>query len=484
MTKKVFYHTRHIPIEHLKPDHPYTKQICDNLLPYSIDSPCVDKLCDYGIDIVETRLVWHECEPEPGKYDFSRLERDIEKIKSRGLGVGVFPWFQHPPKWYREGTRLKCPEHGEESTLLSLWEPERLLAIYDRLYGELARRYGDVIDFLYVGIYSDYGEVCMPLGFDHYKFSPTHVCEGSTWDADEFAVRSREKALREDSSVMAYADWYTKSVMDFTDRVCAIARKHFPQTRLGLPIGCIGEKLCYGQIKSLSAKIAAKYGITARWTGWCLDGKYELSNIGTRRVSTAAKFYGADFGLETPLWLNEETARDAMFEVLSNNASLVHNDPGNIFRAYDVYKPMRSYESAVPFTADKAVFYPLEGEELGMVDFYKDFRFETAELRRHCDYEVADSRMLCDGYENDLIFTSNAPILSSTAEFIKKRGFNVIYLKDAPPVIIETGEKFLYGTPIEAYSALGKWSGVYKSQREDGTVSFDANTGEILVVRS
>ncbi len=479
MNNKVYYHTRHIPIEHLKLDHPYGKKVYDNLLCDSIDSPCADKLCDYGIDIVETRLVWNEMEPEEGKYNFSRLDRDIAKIKAKGLGVGVFPWFQHPPKWYTDGVRLKCPEHGEESTLISLWDTDRLLEIYDRLYGELAKRYSDVIDFLYVGVYSDYGEVCMPLGVSHYKFSPSHICRKSFWDADEGAVRSKNEALKNNKSIMSYAEWYTNSLMDFTDKVCAIVRKYFPNVRAALPIGCVGENLYNGQIKSLSAKIAAKYNITARWTGWCLDGEFELSNIGTRRVSTAASFYGADFGLETPLYLSEETAPHALFEVLSNNTTIIHNDPGNIFRAYDVYKPLRDYTAAVPFECDKAVFYPLEGEQLGKIDFYEEYRLQCAELRRHCDFEVTDHRMIKDGYTKDLIFTPNAPLLSATAQLIKEIGLHAVYIKDTPPIIIETGEKFCYGTPIKDYSSLGKWDGCYITKRKDCSVIFDTNNNTI-----
>lgn len=248
--------------------------------------------------------------------------------------------------------------------------------------------------------------------------------------------------------------------MDFTDKVCAIVRKHFPTVRAALPIGCVGENLYNGQIKSRSAKIAAKYDITARWTGWCLDGEFELSNIGTRRVSTASAFYGADFGLETPLYLSEKTAPHALFEVLSNNTTIIHNDPGNIFRAYDIYKPLRNYSVSVPFECNKAVFYPLEGEQLGKIDFYDEYRHDCAKLRRYCDFEVTDSCMLKDGYKNDLIFTPNVPLLSETAELIKKIGLNAIYCEDTPPIIIETGEKFYYGTPIKDYSALGKWVAV------------------------
>ena len=485
MKKQVYYHTRHIPIEHILLDHPMGKSVRDNLLCDSIDPPCSDKLKDYGMDIIETRLVWNELEPEPGKYDFSRFDKTVEKIKKRGFGLGVFPWFQHPPKWYEDGVRLKCPIHDEESTLISLWDSERILEIYDRLYGELAKRYGDVIDFIYVGIYSDYGEVCMPLGVTHYYFSPKHSCPNSMWDGDVLAQESKREALEKANAEgvhedIAYMNWYTQSVMDFTDKVCAIFRKHFPTVRAALPIGCASEALIYGQVKSLSAKIAAKYNIIARWTGWCLSGVFESSHITTRRVSSAAKFYGADFGLETPLYLSKENAPHAMFEVMSNNTELIHNDPGNIFRAYDVYKAQRYYKEATPFLCDKAVFFPLEGEMLSKdYQFFNDYRDETVNLRRHCDFEVADHRMLKDGYKNTIIFTPNAPLLKETAEIIKREGLDTVYIKNAPPVIIENGEKFIYGTPIVDFSAFGKWNGIYQTKLSDGVVSFDANTLEI-----
>jgi hypothetical protein len=325
----------------------------------------------------------------------------------------------------------------------------------------------------------------MPLGITHYYFSPKHACPQSFWDGDALAVKSKTDALarakadgvRED---IAYMNWYTKSVMDFTDKVCKVFRKHFPTVRAGLPIGCASEALVYGQIKSLSAKISAKYNITARWTGWCLTGEFASSHITTRRVSSASNFYGADFGLETPLYLSKENAPHAMFEVMSNNTKLIHNDPGNIFRAYDVYKEQRCYQSATPFTCDKAVFFPLEGEMLsGDYQFFNDYRNATVELRRHCDFEVADYQMLKDGYRKTIIFTPNALILKGTAELIKREGLDVVYVAETPPTVIETGEKFTFGKAIKDFSALGKWQGYYQTQLESGTVTFNPDTLEI-----
>lgn len=43
---------------------------------------------------------------------------------------GVFPWFMHAPEWENKMVRAECIEHGEKSSIISLWEP-RLLEEYD-----------------------------------------------------------------------------------------------------------------------------------------------------------------------------------------------------------------------------------------------------------------------------------------------------------------------------------------------------------------
>ena len=142
---KFYYHTRHIPEEQLRLDTPAGKKVKEELLCDVMDYS--DNLHEYGIDVIETRLIWWELEKEPGKYDWSVLEKRIEKIEEAQIDPCVFPWFMHAPEWEHELLRAKCIEHGEESSIISMWEP-RLLEVYDRLYGALAKVYGDRIKFL------------------------------------------------------------------------------------------------------------------------------------------------------------------------------------------------------------------------------------------------------------------------------------------------------------------------------------------------
>ena len=90
-----------------------------------LDGDMPARLRDRGVEVIETRLVWWEMEKEPGRLDFSRLDRDIEKIENTGLKPGLFPWFQHPPSWYdpqhTSHMRFRCLEHDRDSTILSQW---------------------------------------------------------------------------------------------------------------------------------------------------------------------------------------------------------------------------------------------------------------------------------------------------------------------------------------------------------------------------
>lgn len=491
---KPIYHSRHIPIEHVLTSVPMGQIVKDNGLCDVLTNPVyVNALKDYGIENIETRLVWTELEPEPGRYVWDRLDRDIALIEKHGFGVGIFPWFQHPPGWEKEMTRCRCLEHGEDSTIPSLWDPA-LLRTYDRLYGALAQRYGERIRFVYVGVYSDYGEVLYPLGVKHYYFSPPHNHSGF-WCSDVLARKdfAQQMATRYETldslndawgtafkswdddlmpclpiesnplrRRMDFGQWYTSSLLRYTDAVCALVRKHFPDTPLGLPMGADNEALKYGQIKSAVAKIAARYNITARWTGIAYLGKFSRSNVLDRRISSPARYYGADFGLEAALEISKDNATNAVYEMLANRAGIIHNDPDNIDRALDIYMRYRHIVQYQPIQCSIAVFYPLEAEqyqcfyEEGMTESDKQqetpprkpmnaFYDECEVIRGLCDFEVADSLMIADGFltgMKDMIIPARCPVPADTAASIAQwiqEGGRLWIHKDKIPWVLDTG---------------------------------------------
>ena len=434
MTGKVRYHSRHIPEELLNFNAPMAKDVKRNGLCDCLDGDMPARLRDCGVETMETRLVWWEMEPRSGTLDFSRLARALDKIEKAGMKAGVFPWFQHPPAWYDPDhaahARFRCLEHDTDSTILSLWDPGTL-EVYDRLYGELARQMGGRLAFLYAGISGDFGEVCYPSGVEHYLFSPPHNHVGF-WCGDRLARRAFADAMELkydsidrlnrtwttrlagwDDDLMPhlpiaktplpqrrdFAEWYTDSLMSFTEVACGIVRRHFPNLEVAIPLGFPVESLPIGQIKSRAVKAAAVHGITARWTGMAFLGSFERSNVLARRFASPAHFYGAAFATEAALTLTKENAANGLYEAFANGASIIHDDPQNIMRAEEIHKKLRPGLFVSPPTCRAAVLYPLDDELLELEGFdLQQFIDRAAALRLRTDYHICDRYMIEDGF--------------------------------------------------------------------------------------
>lgn len=536
---KCYYHTRHIPKEHLKLSDPTGKVVENNGLCDVLDEPIVSKMQKYKIDIIETRVTWREIEEKEGVLDFTALRNRVEKIKNNGFGVGIFPWFQHVPEWVSGVVRLKCLEHGEEHTLISLWDP-KMLQIYDRLYKGLADEFKNEIDFLYVGVYGDFGEVFYPHGVTHYIFSSPHGHPGM-YCGDELAradwknyIINKYKTVEKlneawkssinsfDENLMCFemsdniikrfdfSSWYSGALMNFTEEVCKIVRKYFPNVRAALPIGQRREPIEFGQIKSLVAKIAGKYNMSVRWTSVAdFKEKFAYSNICSRRLSSAAKFYNAGYGVEAALFLGEETAGPAIYEMISNRSGIFHNDPGNIIRGGDIYDKCREFDDVIDYITDTAIFYPIETELSSRVtneayqsafkgDYDDADRFrgkcedlinmpefydKLAELRGYIDYEICDSLMIKDGFLKNmkkLVIMSECKIPLETARWIDefvKNGGKVFFIGENPPEVLETEE--LFSCAKAEYSDFGKFNGRYYTKHEDFISEFNPATNEI-----
>ena len=513
---RVVKHSRHIPREHINFDAPTARalereKLCDTLT----DPEIIKAMRECGVEVIETRLVWHELEREKGRLDYSRLERDMDLIEKNGFKVGIFNWFQYAPKW-SDLTRARCLAHGVDSTIISLWDP-RYLAEYDRLLKDLAQKYGSRISFLYVGVFGDFGEVMYPAGIKHYKFSPPHGHPG-LWCGDSLARADFQKSMRAKykniealnaawkTNYKSFADdlmpklpletnninirvdfalWYSQSLLDFTDKICAIARKHFPNTKLGMPIGAITESRDgEGMNKSQSVKIAAKYNMTARWTGVAYTPEFARTNISTKRISSPAKFYGAKFGVEAAAGIVGSKVPAAIYESLANSSSMFHNDPSSILKELPQYLACDKYLKCLPRYCDKAVYYPYMAEITHSIDI-KKFHSEFADVRRHCDYELVDDFMVADGFLSavkELILVKNCKIAQKTAGILAKwerEGGRIYHIKNYPPEILETGAPAPLGTPVESLDFFGKNDGCFYADHGSSLSKFCPSTGKI-----
>jgi hypothetical protein len=455
-------HTRHIPRRHLATDTPMAKAVIDNGLCDTLAPENLARLADIGVDTVETRLVWWEVEPRQNEWDFSAVRADLEAIRAAGLRPGLFLWTQHPPAWYRgreETTCLSCLEHGEDSTILSIWDPATPEA-YRRIYEKLLVELGDLIEWVTLGITGDFGEYAFPGGIRHYRFSPSHG-HGGFWCGDrraraDFARWLREKyqseaALRAawtdptasferamptageiaagtggaDGRLADFARWYLRSMDVFAERVCQQFRGCMPEMPAVLPVGFPGEPLSVGQLKSSAARIAARYGLYCRWTGVGHWEQLGRANVLTRRLSSAVRDSGGRFATEAALVITRENAPSCLFEIFSNGSQLIHDDTGNIFRAEDFYRRwIRDLPRGEP-RCSAACWYPCEAELLGRaaVPDHGAVVAWLGRLRGLMDYEIFDLAMLDAGYAKgfeDVIFPPGAelpgPILSRLRE--------------------------------------------------------------------
>lgn len=509
---RFIYHSRHIPEEHLRLEKPSGKRVKENMLCDAMEEENARILHESGVTVIETRLVWWELEKEKGKLDWSCFDKRVEDVEKAGFEVGLLPWFMHPPAWENEMVRSKCLEHGEESTIISLWEP-KLLELYDRLYDEVAKRYGDRIKYIYFSFHGDFGEPQYPDSTCHYQFSPPHGHQGF-WCGDKLAREDYKKYLQKKYATiddvnkawgtsfsdwdddlmprmpfiknslalrMDFRMWYTKSMEDFSDKVGAIIRKHFPTTRGGVPIGSLREPLAVGQVKSQEVKRLAKYNTLIRWTGLLNIYDFGVMNLSTLRIGSATRYYSqSEFGTEAALLLNGDMAYNVLYTNICNGSSVLHNDLTNITRGWDDYQEWKDKMPVLPVHCSIAVFYPIEGEQLEcmlpenvnfdiekkkksvsgasavsdevftrgewLLTISDEFYQETANLRKKFNYELADSYMIEDGFLDtvkDLVIASTCPIPESTAKIMLnwvKNGGRVWFTKDTTPWILETSE--------------------------------------------
>jgi hypothetical protein len=459
------FHSRHIPIEHLNLDMPMGKDVVRNGLCDTIKPDTLKRLRDIGVGLVEMRVVWWEIEPEPGRFDWTRTLRDMDAVLNAGLKVGMFAWLQYPPMWYdpegKAHARYRSLGSNVDATATSLWDPKTLKS-YDRLLGIIGEKLRGRLSFVYNAITGMYGEYGLGLGMNHYKFSSSNKggefvtgdrCARASFaqslqkkyeslDALNRAWETRASSFEDDLMPKLpfannplrqrddYVEWSVRSLDDFADRVCGLYQKHFPGVTGALPLGAVNEPPHWAQVKSHPPKLAAKYGITARWTGCAHLKSFDRSHLLARRLASAAHFYGAPFGTEAALILDADNAANALYESLANGAAIVHDDPQNIFRAEEVHRALRPKLLVDPPVCSAAVFYPVESEMLQMPGFrWKVLLERCAKLRQGTDYDVCDSDMVKDGYlatKRDLFFLTNSDIREHTAqaivEFAAKKG--------------------------------------------------------------
>ncbi|HCD34782.1 MAG TPA: hypothetical protein DER01_20400 [Phycisphaerales bacterium] len=447
MPSPFHYHTRHIPIEHLKLTTQTAHKVIKNGLTTCLDPDKISKLVDMGIDTIELRLVWWELDKKKNQFDWSRFERDLDRVVKAGLKVGLMAWFNHPPSWHK-GVNFKCLRHGFETTTLSPWAPQTL-DNFDRLYEIVSQRYANIVDFVYVTSCGDFGEPVLPQGVEHYTFSSPHSHGGLFWTGDEYAQKQWKTisdicmtdilTTQDRATILQYVNFIEESTAQFTADCYQTIRNHFPKSRYAVPLGFV-EEANNGHSKSLVIKKMAEVSpdFTARWTGMAELRNFGKSNVPANRVSAAARFYGAKFGEEAALIIEAENAKNALYECIANGATMLHNDFMNITKSGDDNISLAKNITFCPPITNTALLWPdidekinafmLDGTGQELLNFHQ-FINQAAEVRKHTNYDIVDSRMIQDGilnkYENLINLTPIPDELECYINVFKNQGGEV-----------------------------------------------------------
>jgi len=175
-----------------------------------------------GLTSIQSYVYWAEIEKMPGKIDFSSYDPLVEKVIKHKLKWVLFfilgPYYA-TPEWFQaseESVYAKCLEHGKESKIQSIWNPN-LPKHVERFLGLVANHYQDhsVFESITLGISGNWGESIYPVAGGFGTNFHTHR---GWWCADRCAIESFRKYLSiKYTDIKRLNDSYNKRFNDFSE---------------------------------------------------------------------------------------------------------------------------------------------------------------------------------------------------------------------------------------------------------------------------
>ncbi len=330
------------------PDHPVPADVLQHLavvrpsgmeLTYGNDASPADAALFKALSVtsVESYVDWAGVEPEEGKWDWSKWDRQVATLQKAGLKWVPFliagPAYA-TPRWFQNGPDshvYRCLEHGKDSKVQSLFNP-RLRPQVERFVRAFADRYRDkgVIESILLGITGIYGESIYPAGPEGgwtAGMTGAYHNHAGWWAADARAVADFRKVMTaryrsidalnrawgsshrsfddittflpdkapSDRACADFVEWYQQAMTDWSVFWVQTTRQAFPGTEIYLCTGGDGLPMLGADFTAQTAAIAP-FGAGVRITN---EGSDYLGNYGlTREVATATRLYGTFCGFE------------------------------------------------------------------------------------------------------------------------------------------------------------------------------------------
>lgn len=386
-------------------------------------------------------------ETAPGVWDWSQADAGLAAMKKAGMQWQYFPHFHWAPDWYRKTDKF-VPSIGlrtkRELSAISLWSPD-IVPWFDRCYGALAKHYGSGtsnIYAIYLGVHGDFGETIFPMGWhpdEQKRFGESGKPVPDFWCGDNYArtnfqvfARSKYKSVSKlnaawgtkfknfseagypptafDKNVsvtdtaqsrrywLDFIDWYYDSMTRFTGEVCRIARKHFPDALLELPVGGGSEDLMYGQDTTGIPKIAKRYNVHIRSTHGGFQPFAQNYAGMLKKIATACKIYDVPHWLEPPGGITPDGEVSRIMEAISCGNFGFWDWGANPLPAADKFREYTNYFTREQPVVDVALFFPTTDHRLHPeTTFPRELQSVGASLRDVMDFDMIDEPLIADG---------------------------------------------------------------------------------------
>lgn len=490
-----------------------------------------------GVTSIESYVTWETCERESeGKWDWSRWDDQVRLLKENDLKWVPFlilgPAYS-TPNWFRASDQhfpCRCLEHGTDSKIESLWNPN-LPKWIERFIREFANRYRDqgVIESVLLGIQGDFGEAIYSVWGGGWTFDipGEYHNHAGYWCDDPYAlssyrdfIRARYKSVGAlnkawGTSIQSldevdfpgrkgeldafqervkagepgarrqwldFVEWYRDSMTRWADWWIAVTRKYFPDTPIYLCTGGDAEPR-HGSNFAEQCRVAAKHKAGVRITNEASN--YATNFVITRWVASAGKHYGAYYGFE-PAGAEDEFGIVArIYNATASGANQLHDYSPNVTQSRSRIEQQQKhikYLFRVPTPiVPVALWYP----NVAMTLRWGGYLEKAAKLRDLTDYDYVDETMLRTGalsryrvmviIHGDVMETSDARLV---ADWVAKGGRLVVMDVSEFESVEGTRdpEKLLFGD-----NALGRIMGKGSVVRVAGWDALAQRLGETLV---
>ncbi len=317
-----------------------------------------------SVTSVESYVAWAGVEPEEGKWDWSRWDKQVDVLQKNGLKWVPFliagPAYA-TPAWFRDGAEshvYRCLEHGRDSKVQSLFNP-RLRPHIEQFLKAFADRYGDtgVIESVLLGVSGIYGESIYPAGpeggWTAERTGPYHN-HGGWWAGDALAsaafretMRTRYGSIaalnrtwgtsyrgfddlapflpeqaRGDRARADLVEWYQQAMTDWCVFWVQAARRAFPSSEIYLCTGGDGNPVLGADFTAQAAAIAP-FGAGVRITN---EGSSYVHNFTiTREVATATRHLGTFCGFEPASAVDAGGVIGRIYNATASGARQLHD---------------------------------------------------------------------------------------------------------------------------------------------------------------